>query len=107
MLWHYKHTLVKCWGGTVLQSFLKDFPNIAEGDEVACTSWEVLDWDECFATPTTPPLSSAELGLFSCSYIVLGMTIGGIVGFRGGKAGFSKLVLWLYFSLVYCRSVLI
>ena len=60
MLWHYKHTVAKCWGGNALQPFLKDF-RIAKGDEVACTSYDVRDWEEWFIIPSTPPSSSSGL----------------------------------------------
>jgi hypothetical protein len=58
MNWHYKHTLVNCWGGLTLQHYLQNFLDL-EGDLVA----DLLDEGEGYLTP---PSSSGD-GSFNWS----------------------------------------
>lgn len=46
--WHYKHTLIRSWGGTSLIALIKDF-HIAEFDEVAWSD-DDLDCESQYST---------------------------------------------------------
>jgi hypothetical protein len=54
LAFHYKHTVINSWGGTVLKTWLRDFPVTGE--------WSVDLEFECLSTPslifnhTTPPV---------------------------------------------------
>ena len=52
MNWHYKHTVVNCWGGFTLRGYLQNFLD-PEGDMVA----GLLDESEGYLTP---PSSSGD-----------------------------------------------
>lgn len=51
LAFHYKHTIINSWGGTILKTWLRDFPEA--GDDVA---WSMDLEFECLSTPS----SSAE-----------------------------------------------
>jgi hypothetical protein len=53
---HYKHTIIMSWGGTCLQSFLRDFPT-AGGVEVARS----IDQDDEFWSSPPPSTDFFDL----------------------------------------------
>ena len=59
MNWHYKHTVVKYWGGFTLQGYLQNFLD-PEDDLVA----DLLDKGEGYLTP--PSSSGNGFSSWSC-----------------------------------------
>ena len=53
---HYKHTIIMSWGGTCLQSFLRDFPT-AGGVKVAGS----MDQDDDFSSSPPPSADFFDL----------------------------------------------
>jgi len=53
MRWHYKHAILKCWGGKFIQSYLGTFCTAGEGSRLALFFHEESDFD------MSPPTSSA------------------------------------------------
>jgi hypothetical protein len=49
LAFHYKHTVINSWGGTILKTRLRDFPEA--GDDVA---WSLDPEFECLSTPSSP-----------------------------------------------------